>query len=753
MLSVRRFVGAAALICGVLIPSVDVLAQGAVTEIVHAFEYPPSKPKGTLLQASNGVIYGATSFGGRYGVGMIFALQRDDMGQYTVSPVHHFSQAEGAEPRSALVEGPEGALYGVTRAGGAGYQGSIFRVTPSGDFTVLHTFFGPDGAQPAGALVLGSNGNFYGTTYEGGVSNKGTVFRITPSGELTTIYSFNGTSAQTPNAPLVQAADGHLYGTTQGLPVVDDIATSGSVFKISHDGDFTILHEFERGEFAVTALTPGPDGYFYGISRELFAAESTRIFKISPSGEHTVLHQTVDATEGTSTDSFVSRDKFTSRLFLAPDGQFYGTLPGNGPHGRGTAFRITAAGVFTVIHAFTASEGASYSGVIQASDGIFYGVTASGGYGDNGGVFAMDPSGSVTMIHLFNVSDGAQSLSAPIVGSDGGLYLTTAAGGLFERGTIWRRAAAGTVSVLHSFSGPDGAQPTSSLVQAADGFFYGTTLAGGCGNRGTVFKIDASGDFTLLHCFTAGEGHSPAGPLIQAGDGNFYGTTLRGGSDDRGTVFRVSPSGTFATVRSFGPADPLSPVGALAEGSDGNLYGTTSGLDNSPVGGSVFRITRAGALNVLHTFVDRIEPISPTRGAFFPGGRILSGLTRISDGSFIGVTCCETPQGRVFRVTMSGAVTRMLAVRDREILFPPIQATDGNFYGLALGGPVIGPSSFPTMYKLTPAGGFSDLTTLPDEFGLYGIGGLVQGPDGALYGTTTRFGPYGRGVLFRVALP
>jgi uncharacterized repeat protein (TIGR03803 family) len=58
--------------------------------------------------------------------------------------------------------------------------GTIFRITPAGEETVLYSFgtSANDGKQPSGALLQASDGNFYGTTGSGGPSNDGTVFKL-----------------------------------------------------------------------------------------------------------------------------------------------------------------------------------------------------------------------------------------------------------------------------------------------------------------------------------------------------------------------------------------------------------------------------------------------------------------------------------------------------------------------------------------------------------------------------------------------
>jgi uncharacterized repeat protein (TIGR03803 family) len=121
------------------------------------------------------------------------------------------------------VQGSDGNFYGTTTGGGgtANGAGTVFRIGPSGSYTTLYSFSNspPDGAQPEAGLVLGSDGNFYGTTYGGGTNTCGcgTLFRISPSGQYKTLYSFSALGTGEPEAGLVQGSDGNFYGTTLGI--------------------------------------------------------------------------------------------------------------------------------------------------------------------------------------------------------------------------------------------------------------------------------------------------------------------------------------------------------------------------------------------------------------------------------------------------------------------------------------------------------------------------------------------------------
>ncbi len=83
-------------------------------------------------------------------------------------------------------------------------------------YHVLHSFSGSDGSTPNGNLVLDSAGNLYGTTAEGGSSGDGTIFKLSPTGDFTLLHSFTGGSdGRGPETGLaLDPATGDLYGTT-----------------------------------------------------------------------------------------------------------------------------------------------------------------------------------------------------------------------------------------------------------------------------------------------------------------------------------------------------------------------------------------------------------------------------------------------------------------------------------------------------------------------------------------------------------
>jgi uncharacterized repeat protein (TIGR03803 family) len=135
----------------------------------------------------------------------------------TLTTLHSFDGADGRSPE-VLIAGTDGNFYGTTASGGAFFQGTVFRMTPSGAITVLHSFNGflTEGAVPIAGLVQGSDGNFYGTTALRGAHFKGTAFEIDAAGNLTTLHSFTESPSEgaVPFAGLLQGSDGNFYGTT-----------------------------------------------------------------------------------------------------------------------------------------------------------------------------------------------------------------------------------------------------------------------------------------------------------------------------------------------------------------------------------------------------------------------------------------------------------------------------------------------------------------------------------------------------------
>jgi len=256
--------------------------SGALTTL-HVFEeYDGGNPYAGLVQASDGNFYGTTENGGdstncTYGCGTIFKITPGG----SLTTLHSFARSDGLDPQT-LMQASDGNLYGATFAGGSNDYGTVFKITLDGTLTTLHVFGGGDGANPAAVLVQASDGNLYGTTENGGANCSphgcGTVFKITPGGTLTMLYSFAGSDGVQPVAGLVQAGDGNFYGTTQNGGA-DDL---GTIFKITPGGTLTTLHSFAGSDGASpeAGLVQASDGNFYGPGYSGGANRAGTIFRM-----------------------------------------------------------------------------------------------------------------------------------------------------------------------------------------------------------------------------------------------------------------------------------------------------------------------------------------------------------------------------------------------------------------------------------------------------------------------------------------
>lgn len=165
-----------------------------------------------LLLASDGNFYGTTYDGGNQFRGSVFRLSPSGV----VTTIYNFDITHGAAPFSPLIQGSDGNLYGTTQAGGSGEWGTVFKLTLKGSITVLKNFDldSADGGIPDAGLVAGNDGNLYGITNQSNGATNGTIFKITKSGTYSVLHTFDQADGELGYSTPTQHTSGILDGTT-----------------------------------------------------------------------------------------------------------------------------------------------------------------------------------------------------------------------------------------------------------------------------------------------------------------------------------------------------------------------------------------------------------------------------------------------------------------------------------------------------------------------------------------------------------
>src|SRR5258708_5909718 len=187
------------------------------------------------------------------------------------------------------------------------------------------------------AVAQGRDGNVYGTTISGGANGRGNIFKSTPTGTITVLHDFNTTDGSSPQGGLTLGADGNFYGST----TFGGSHSAGTLFKVTASGTFTTIYNF----------TNGADAGFPHVSP-----------------------------------------------IFGSDGKLYGTASVGGTNGGGVVYKLTLAGVYTVLHNFDNVNRVNgftpTTGVVEGSDGFLYGVASVGGANLGGTIFQVKTDGT-----------------------------------------------------------------------------------------------------------------------------------------------------------------------------------------------------------------------------------------------------------------------------------------------------------------------------------------------------------------------
>jgi uncharacterized repeat protein (TIGR03803 family) len=408
-------------------------------------------PYAAVVQGTDGNFYGTTNSGGNdTQSGTLFRVTPSGKITSLYSFCSQPKCADGGFLSSAPVVGTDGNLYGVTGDGGAGRAGTFYRMTLDGKLTTLYSFCPADpcasGAGPNG-IILGGDGNFYGTTGAGGnASSSGTIFSISPTGQFKLLYTFcsltpNCLDGDNPYYPPILGTDGNFYGVTY----FGGTQEGGVLYELTPSGIYTVLYNFCGG------LGGCNDNGTYDVARDangnFFGTTAINEFEITSTNQFIALR---------TWDMFTYPVWPYTGVTVANDGNVYGVVAGN-YNNAGSIYEITPGGMYTTLYTFESGVGSPPVGpLFQGTNGSLYGVATYGPGNYDGEVFKFSNSLS-PLVETVPVA-GAVGQSVLILGNGltGSTSVTfngveaafTVESDTYIRATVPKGATTGTVSVV-----------------------------------------------------------------------------------------------------------------------------------------------------------------------------------------------------------------------------------------------------------------------------------------------------------------
>lgn len=735
--------------------------DGTGHTVLHIFSYPTGViTNGSLMQASNGMIYGMAYLGGFLGFGTIFRINMDGSG---FSVIHHFDGINGGHPSNgSLIQGRDGSLYGMSMKGDF-ERGVVFKLNLDGsNYRVLHHFSSPGGA--VGSLIQATNGSLYGMVMDGA------IFKIETDGSgFTVLHMLQSWEGINPHGSLVQTPDGNIYGMTYN----GGNYGRGTIFRIRPDGsNFAVRHHFDltNGSHPTGDLIVH-DNHLFGFTSSGGANSLGVVFKynlaanaFSKLGDFT--HETGEnpwsgklllVYPSTTIDAPTAQASTITFNNVLAKSMTVSFIPGNGS-------KHLAVMKVGSPPTFQPADNVTYAGGLGSSQTVVYNGSESsfeltGLQPDKEyyvRVFSYNTNGTITKYRV---------ASAPVASrhtrtATEKFYAMASYGGAAHDGTIFTfdPNVASPLSVIFNFRSQlrTGRHPFGQLTEAKDGALYGMNSEGILNlvnephdtRYGTIFRISPDGTrHTVLHKLTLADGAFPRGSLIQATNNALYGTTTYGGTTGNGTIFRIDTDGSnFRVLHNFTGTDGQSPMGSLLQASNGALYGMAlagGSLNN----GVLFRINLDGSgFRVLRNFTAFYER--------YNYGSLMQGADGFLYGAANGGNSAEP--GSVFKIRMDGTAYTTLykfpVYKDGAPVSALVQGPDGTLYGTAIGDGTNTPSGFGNIFKINPDGtGYKIVHFFNGSNGATPRGDLTLRGN-KLFGFTTHGGVDDSGVIFEFDL-
>jgi len=493
-----------------------------------------SNPQGSLIQATNGKLYGVTSFlSGSSRVGTLFEY---DILLDTIIKKSEFSGLKGSNPLEGPIEASNGKFYGMTNTGGVNNFGVIYEYDLVTDTLIVKTHFDSltSGKHPTGSLVEVSNGLFYGVARYGGINNDGVLFEYNNQNDsllkkIDFEYTQNGYQ---PMGSLTLTSSNKLLGTTF-------LSDTGAGLLYSYDyignqlNNLKFLNHSAIGRHPEGSLTYANNGMLYGTSREGGANYWGSLFEVNPlTGEvKTKVNFDLVNTNGFPQDNLLYTK--TNRMF--------GVATYGGTYRSSILYEYDfLLDTISIAHEFIYGT-SSKSSLIEHSNGKIYGLSYQGSFSNSLVIFEFDYNSKI--FRSLSPIPGSSSYGMIIEGPNGILYGVSTSGGVNNSGYLFSYdITTNAFNSLYDFNGVSGQAPFNELTLASNGKLYGMTLYGGSNGEGVLFEYDVTtSTYTKkLDFVDTISGGNPECQLRELNHGKLYGVVPYGGKNYGGVLFEYS---------------------------------------------------------------------------------------------------------------------------------------------------------------------------------------------------------------------
>lgn len=581
-------------------------------------------------ELSPNLYYGMVGGGGTNNKGIVYTYNTST---HTFTKIHDFTNTSNAPkiPTGKLIKATNGKIYGVTSYGGTNSKGTVIKIDPATNAVTKVADISTVGNEPRSAMVQAPNGKLYGTTIYGGTGNYGVIYEFNPTNNaIAKKVEFNGTTqGYYPYGPLTLVGTNDLYGISYRYDYPSYVQTF-FVFKYSISTNTLVIEDSIVGGNLDQEIELSSTGKLIITGYGTIAGAKSAVYEFNTStGTLSHLYTSTDSLNGS----------YPHGLTQASNGKYYGINGGSG-HGRdGTLYEYDpTANTINLEFAFNSQENGAFpnTGMMMASNGKLYGTCEEGGAYDKGLIYEIDPSDDSYTIKLdLNESLGMHPKSTLMETSNGDFYLTTPEGGTNGYGTLLKIDASNwTVIKKIDFDNTIGKFPSDKVTEGPNGKLYGLTRQGGSNGDGTLYEYNPiNSTYSVKYDFTYANsvGYAPRGGLLLADNGMFYGITGSGGQNyyAEGAFFEYNPTTNVVTSKKL----MLNSTGQYALGntpmqaSNGNIYTLVKGGGNNYIGTLAEHVPGTNALTAKVHFASGLTGSTPYGNLMEAANGKLYGMT------------------------------------------------------------------------------------------------------------------------------